>query len=1066
VIFYAASNAANGNFAPTEDFIRTTTATAQPFVEEPPPPPPPPPPIAEDQEFEITLTNLTQGAPGEGGQVFSPPIFISHTSAVKFLGMGQPASEELRFLAEDGNNVPLAQLAAASDEVGYIASENDVIPPGGSLTVRLEGGLEGWLLSFAAMLVETNDGIVAVNSVPLFDENGAPRSFTLEIVSYDAGTEENNELATHVPGPPFGGNERDPSEGGVITPHPGISGNADVGLQFNWTEPTALLTVEPVEEEEPPPPPPPPPPVIIGYGYATLSGANEVPAIEGPAAGTAALGLDDEGNLHFSLTVAGLSGPIAAAHFHGPAPEGENAGVIFEITGAFDGNHAEGVWEGLTAEQLEDLFDGLLYLNVHTEANPGGEIRGQVHMNGNGVAHLSGENEVPPVEVDGAGTGVFKLMDEGALWYNITVTNLTGPIAAAHFHGPATEAESAGVIFAITETFDGLHAEGVWEGVTEEQFGYLLDGLVYVNVHTEANPGGEIRGQVVGLELPEEPPVEEPEEPEFVAFGYAALSGANEVPAIEGPATGTAAVGLDDEGNLHFSLTVTGLSGPIAAAHFHGPAPEGENAGVIFEITGAFDGNYAEGVWEGLTEEQLGYLYDGLLYLNVHTEAHPGGEIRGQVHMGPNGVALLNGESEVPPVEVDGVGTGVFKLVNGGTALWYNITATNLTGPIAAAHFHGPATEEESTGVIFAITETFDGLHAEGVWDGLTAVQLGYLLDGLVYVNIHTEANPGGEIRGQVLGLVFPGAPSDEVFAFDLQLDVGLNMVSLPLMPDEPFTAQTFVEALGATIVVRFDTARQRFIGYTAGQDGDAFPIEGGQGYIVNVLDAGVVTFIGKAWRNQPAAAPANTSVTASAKTWAFVVSGDVLDAEPGRAYTIVAKNLRTGTVATDQASMDDLQFASVWADLSRRSVIEAGDTLEIKMLDEDGNIVSGPFQRHITVDDIRNAYFSLPLRVGDVRPTETLLAQNFPNPFNPETWIPYQLVKPSYVTIRIYDTTGRLVRTLDLGLKSTGFYTTRSTAAYWDGRNHVGEKVASGVYFYTFETDEYTSTRKMLIAK
>ena len=127
---------------------------------------------------------------------------------------------------------------------------------------------------------------------------------------------------------------------------------------------------------------------------------------------------------------------------------------------------------------------------------------------------------------------------------------------------------------------------------------------------------------------------------------------------------------------------------------------------------------------------------------------------------------------------------------------------------------------------------------------------------------------------------------------------------------------------------------------------------------------------------------------------------------------------------------------------------------------------VSGPFRHEISVDDIRKAYFRLPLRVGDVRPTETLLAQNFPNPFNPETWIPYQLQNPSTGLIQSYGPAGRLVRTLDLGLKPTGFYTTRSMAAYWDGRNNAGERIASGMYFYTFQTEDYTSTRKMLIVK
>jgi Leucine-rich repeat (LRR) protein/WD40 repeat protein len=98
--------------------------------------------------------------------------------------------------------------------------------------------------------------------------------------------------------------------------------------------------------------------------------------------------------------------------------------------------------------------------------------------------------------------------------------------------------------------------------------------------------------------------------------------------------------------------------------------------------------------------------------------------------------------------------------------------------------------------------------------------------------------------------------------------------------------------------------------------------------------------------------------------------------------------------------------------------------------------------------------------------PKETTLLPNYPNPFNPETWIPYQLVKDADVTLHIYAVNGRLVRMLTLGHQPAGMYQTRSRAAYWDGKNAVGEPVASGVYFYTLTAGDFTATRKMLIKK
>ena len=100
------------------------------------------------------------------------------------------------------------------------------------------------------------------------------------------------------------------------------------------------------------------------------------------------------------------------------------------------------------------------------------------------------------------------------------------------------------------------------------------------------------------------------------------------------------------------------------------------------------------------------------------------------------------------------------------------------------------------------------------------------------------------------------------------------------------------------------------------------------------------------------------------------------------------------------------------------------------------------------------------------VTPEKTRLLANYPNPFNPETWIPYQLATSSNVQITIYNSAGREVRTLSLGHQSKGYYTDRNSAAYWDGRNAIGEQVSSGVYFYTLTADQVSATRKMLILK
>lgn len=122
--------------------------------------------------------------------------------------------------------------------------------------------------------------------------------------------------------------------------------------------------------------------------------------------------------------------------------------------------------------------------------------------------------------------------------------------------------------------------------------------------------------------------------------------------------------------------------------------------------------------------------------------------------------------------------------------------------------------------------------------------------------------------------------------------------------------------------------------------------------------------------------------------------------------------------------------------------------------LEDDG---SHPFKQGI--ENLQNLLAAL-------IPEETALLRNYPNPFNPETWIPYQLAEPAEVALTIYNMNGEMVRRLAVGHQAAGVYSSRSRAVYWDGQNQLGESVASGLYFYTLRADEFTATRKMLILK
>jgi len=321
-----------------------------------------------------------------------------------------------------------------------------------------------------------------------------------------------------------------------------------------------------------------------------------------------------------------------------------------------------------------------------------------------------------------------------------------------------------------------------------------------------------------------------------------------------------------------------------------------------------------------------------------------------------------------------------------------------------------------------------------------------------------------GRRHGFVARLV-PQAKSDYFGnVFNVTLAKGLNMISVPLAPPKPMTAKSLAALTGATTVITLDTADQQFVGWTPSAPDDGFSIEGGKGYIVNVSETRQFAFVGSEWPNQTetAAAPA-ISVEPLQDAWAFVVSGHLDGKIAFDGYQVIVRNLRTNRVIT--ASVQGDYFAAATANLARRSVVQVGDVIEVHVIGPDKNVESHTLNFEVTPESIADAVLSIRLdSIG--QPKLTQLLQNFPNPFNPETWIPYQLSEDSPVSISIYDTTGKLIRILPLGYKSAGFYSSRARAAYWDGRNETGESVASGIYFYQLTTPSFHQTRRLVIIK
>jgi hypothetical protein len=241
---------------------------------------------------------------------------------------------------------------------------------------------------------------------------------------------------------------------------------------------------------------------------------------------------------------------------------------------------------------------------------------------------LTGQQEVPPNTSPATGILIGSYDDaSNILSINLMFSGLTGPTTAAHFHKAA-----AGVNGPVQIGLAGFPA-GVTAGsysntfvLTPEQESDLLCGLWYVNIHTNVYPGGEIRSQVKeGMTIGNITTLE------------VALTGQKEVPANGSPGTGVL-IGTFDHTTSVLSINIlfNGMTSGTTAAHFHGPAAAGVNAGVLIPLVG-FPTGVTSGMYSNayiLTPTQTAHFLAGLMYLNIHTSTFPGGEIRGQLTEG------------------------------------------------------------------------------------------------------------------------------------------------------------------------------------------------------------------------------------------------------------------------------------------------------------------------------------------------------------------------------------------------------------------------------------------------
>ena len=488
---------------------------------------------------------------------------------------------------------------------------------------------------------------------------------------------------------------------------------------------------------------------------AQLSGSQEVPAVNTKAKGLVTFILEEDRSMTINGVFDSLSGPVTNCHFH-KGVVGVSGGVVLGLFTYVKGNRIYGKVPAASVQPiLLAMMKDSIYFNVHTAANTGGEIRGQVTVQTD--THywtlMGGFNEVPVVNSTGLGlASVVISKNQSKVEYKVVATGLTGAITAAHFHYGAADV-AGGVAYALT--INGNVLSGTIDLTDTKFIDSLKAGKVYVNIHTAANTGGEIRGQLAKVDG-------------IIGFD-ALLDGSQEVPAVSSTANalmvGWTNYGLD---SMQYAVLYNGLT--PTAAHFHNGVV-GVNGGVVVGLT-AYSRAPTLAYVDKIALSTLNFtkFLKGEIYVNIHTAANTGGEIRGQVstvlHEGM--VADLCSAQENPPTNSKASGAGFLSVDRNKIYGYYSVVTNGLTANATAAHIHKGA-KGANGGVYQGFTSVGNNAYS-GTFKFTTTTAADSSINDLMYMNVHTAANTGGEIRGQLVKALTPDClPTSAVFELNGQ---------------------------------------------------------------------------------------------------------------------------------------------------------------------------------------------------------------------------------------------------------------------------------------------------------
>jgi hypothetical protein len=483
---------------------------------------------------------------------------------------------------------------------------------------------------------------------------------------------------------------------------------------------------------------------------AHLTGAQETPAVQTEADGVASFILNaTHDTMCVMVTVKGLSGPITSVNIY----EGDTS-VVGPIAIPLTNINGYTVMATLTGASVSDssiakFLDGHYYISINTAANPAGEIRGQIMLETDHafVALIEGAQEVPPVLSNAIGIVIIDLyrnMERADIFAQFTGLNSL-VVGFSLFQGtPSVN----GLELANYDTV--INGNVINIEVDDSIFlNDLMAGNVYVNVRTQNNLTGELRGQFSTSNK--------------LAFDMR-LDGAQETPPTASFATGLGIMTTNGTmDTLWYDIIFDSLTATPTAAHFHTGA-EGAPGPVVIDLTSSISGNRISGFLTdpAIPADFINNALMGNVYVNIHNANYPNGEIRGQVdrYAREGFTYMINGTQETPPNASPATGSGFLSLDRELENVHFEAIVNGLSDTLIDAHLHRAPSGLPGP-VIFPLNQLIatpfnDTVAVYGDWTDddnppFDTATVAALFANEVYINFHTQQYPNGEVRGQVI---------------------------------------------------------------------------------------------------------------------------------------------------------------------------------------------------------------------------------------------------------------------------------------------------------------------------